>query len=182
MVTSQDPDDAPANASRRGLFRALGRGVQGAIVQEYGRLVNAGRPLGAIEETLFQRLCNQCGNCVSACPQQVLVMTDTGPVMDLTLDYCTLCTDCITACPSNTLNRLAQLDTGWRPRISNSCNARAMGNCEECAEDCPIGAITIQPDALPMVSDACHGCGACVSSCYIGALTMIPAEVFQRTL
>ncbi|MNT98911.1 ferredoxin [compost metagenome] len=57
-----------------------------------------------------------------------------------------------------------------------------MGNCEECAEDCPIGAIAIEPDVLPMISDACHGCGVCVSSCYIGALTMIPAEVYQRTL
>lgn len=181
-MADKDPNDTHTNTSRRGLFRALGRGVQGAIVQEYGHLVNTRRPLGAVVETLFLRLCNQCGNCVSACTQQVLVMTDTGPVMDLTLDYCTLCTDCITACPSNALNRLAQLDTGWRPKISNSCNARTMGNCEECAEDCPIGAITIEPDALPMISNACHGCGACVSSCYISALVMIPAEVYQRTL
>ncbi|WP_434361015.1 4Fe-4S binding protein [Parasalinivibrio latis] len=161
--------------SRRGLFRAIGRGMKSASEADEPPVINCGRPLGAVEELLFNRLCNRCGECVRACPQQVLSMTTGGPVMDLSLNHCTLCVACTSACQTGALQPGRSRDTGWRPVISSGCNARIMGSCDECETDCPTGAISVSPNRLPVVSDLCNGCGECVSSCYIGAVSLTKA-------
>lgn len=168
--------DFNVDTQRRGLFRALGRGVKGAIEVDDITTPNAIRPLGAVEESVFQRLCNQCGDCVTSCPQQILFMTPTGPEMDLSFNHCTFCLECINHCQHQALTSLSQTDTGWRPQFLNNCNARSSGNCEECADDCPQQAITIASKQLPSLSPHCNGCGECVSSCYGGAIVMRQAN------
>ncbi|MGF1908326.1 ferredoxin-type protein NapF [Vibrio kasasachensis] len=161
------------NSSRRGFFEAVSRGVTHAIGEPKAADVNPGRPLGAVEEALFARLCNQCGNCVAACPQGVLSIGDGGAVMDLSLSHCTFCQDCISVCQTHALNPLNTTDTGWRPTFSQSCNARLFNNCQECIDDCPSQAISLTANSTPTLLENCNGCGECLSSCYIGAITLV---------
>ncbi|MFQ2291217.1 4Fe-4S dicluster domain-containing protein [Aeromonas enteropelogenes] len=174
MYFPDDINDVPANPGRRELFERVARSARATMAQESQRPINTGRPLGAVEEVLFQRLCNHCGDCISACPQYVLHMTSDGPRMDLSLNHCTLCHQCLNACQTMALNNLGQNDTGWRPQIADNCNARTLGNCDECATICPLGAISVPANSLPIISDECNGCGTCRAGCYIGSLTMIP--------
>ena len=163
------------NSSRRGFFSAVTRGVATSMEEPKTR-INVGRPLGAVEESLFNRLCNQCGECAKSCPQSVISMTARGPEMDLSLNHCTFCQACINACQVQALNPLNSSDTGWRPTVSHSCNSRIFGNCEECQDDCPREAIQLQAKQLPTINDNCNGCGECVSSCYIGAISLVAAD------
>lgn len=162
------------NSSRRGFFRAVSRGVSQSIEQP-SPIINAGRPLGAVEETLFSRLCDQCSNCVKACPKGVLSMGSNGPEMDMSLNHCNFCQACISACKTKALNTLNTADTGWRPTFSQTCNARLFGNCQECVDDCPREALTLLANRTPVLADNCNGCGECLSSCYIGAISLVSA-------
>ena len=158
---------------RRGFFKAVSRGVTQSIEETGSSKVNAGRPLGAVESSLFERMCNHCSECVTICPQGIIAMTANGPQMDLSLNHCTFCQACIEACPTQALNLLNNKDTGWRPKFSHSCNARLFDNCQECKDDCPNNAIIIETNHLPTLSKSCNGCGECVASCYIGAISLI---------
>lgn len=158
------------DTSRRGLFRAVTRGMSQTFEIPEAPAINVGRPLGAVEESMFERLCTQCGECALVCPQSVINLTSRGPELDLSLNHCTFCQKCIEACGTHALNPLNKIDTGVRPKFTNSCNAQLFGNCEECYEDCPRCAIELQANHLPTLNDNCNGCGECVSSCYIGAI------------
>lgn len=175
MSTNSDElmaEKSDIDTSRRGFFRAATRGVSQTFETPDAPAINMGRPLGAVEESLFDRLCNQCGECAAVCPQGVINLSSRGPELDLSLNHCTFCQKCIHACDTQALNSLNTIDTGLRPKFTNSCNARLFGNCEECYEDCPRSAIELQPNQLPTLNDNCNGCGECVSSCYIGAISL----------
>ncbi|WP_318459699.1 4Fe-4S binding protein [Photobacterium leiognathi] len=162
--------ESEVNHSRRGLFRALSRGVSQSVETPEAGKINAGRPLGAVEESLFTHLCDNCSACVSACPQNILTMGNNGPVIDLSCNHCTFCQACINACPTQALNTLNTTDTGWRPTFSKSCNAKIFDNCQECVDDCPKQALSLIANSTPILNDDCNGCGECLSSCYIGAV------------
>ncbi|PSV29269.1 MULTISPECIES: 4Fe-4S dicluster domain-containing protein [unclassified Photobacterium] len=169
--TESMPNEHEINHSRRGLFRALSRGVSQSADTLKADSINTGRPLGAVEESLFSRLCNNCEKCVAACPQNILAMGTSGPVMDLSFNHCTFCQACIHACDTQALNTLNTTDTGWRPTFSKSCNAKIFDNCQECVDDCPKQALSLIANSTPILNDGCNGCGECLSSCYIGAVS-----------
>ncbi|MGV1098390.1 4Fe-4S binding protein [Thiovibrio sp. JS02] len=71
-----------------------------------------------------------------------------------------------------------ETDQGWytllfqRLRFNASCN-----HCGRCLGSCPSGAITIQRDNAPVISqnrDLCCGCGLCVDICPLKAVTLFP--------
>ncbi len=45
--------------------------------------------------------CDQCGTCVSACPADALMLTETSLRIDH--DRCTLCEICVNLCPLGSL-------------------------------------------------------------------------------
>jgi len=44
--------------------------------------------------------------------------------------------------------------------------------CGECAEACPVGAITIENEKAVVDEDACVECGSCVDACPEGAISL----------
>mgnify|MGYP003071609811 CR=1 FL=1 len=78
--------------SRRGLFR----GVIGATElppEEQIRKVH--RPPFSAREDLFLAVCNGCGDCVSACPNNLLRLVHNKAELDIEYMACDLCGKCI---------------------------------------------------------------------------------------
>lgn len=46
-----------------------------------------------------------------------------------------------------------------------------VGQCRRCAEACPVGALTVAPEAVTL-GDDCTGCGRCIPACPTGALEL----------
>ena len=150
----------PVNLSRRNLLR--------------GRADLAGRPIrppGAIPETKFTDQCTTCGECISACPEAILVKgSGEFPEVDFRRGECTFCSKCINACAEDVL--LASIRPPFRLQIEvkDSCLARRQIVCQTCGDACEADAIRFRPElgkvATPQVEqDLCTGCGACIAVC-----------------
>ena len=130
------------------------------------------RPPWALDETFFIDACTCCGDCLSKCPEKILVLETTGgyPRVDFTLGECTFCKQCVDICPSHALN--GELSSPWqiRAKISDRCLARQHVVCRTCGEQCEAAAIRFNPAlggvSLPAIDlESCTGCGGCVAQC-----------------
>ena len=161
-----------------GLWAAGARTVRGAAVR-------ALRPPGARDEASFVGMCVRCGNCVRACPSQVLA-PDPGqyglaslltPVVRFRQDYCReRCTRCMDVCPSGALVRWPPADKPslriGLPQVDMKvCLLADDRDCAICRNNCPYEAIamvfseinyTLEPRIDPQ---KCPGCGACEAAC-----------------
>lgn len=54
--------------------------------------------------------CDRCGNCISACPEDALQMTEEGPIFFLPTT-CTYCMACEPVCPQHAIR--APLTVVW---------------------------------------------------------------------
>jgi MauM/NapG family ferredoxin protein len=143
------------------------------------------RPPGSMESPPFTGLCIRCGNCVRACPVQIIEPdgADGGlagllaPVIRFREDYCREdCHACTQVCPSGAISRMS-LDEKRKARIglavldASICLLADDRECDICARVCPFEAIDIvwneeEYIALPQVDAAkCPGCGACEVAC-----------------
>lgn len=136
----------------------------------------------------FDATCDGCGECLSACPEKILVKgVDGRPVIDFGLGGCTFCGDCDTACQPRdgqraALNRADFVGGGRLPvlaRLGASCISIQGVTCRLCGDPCETRAIRFRPlpggRVLPEVlEESCNGCGVCVSACPVGALAMAP--------
>lgn len=118
----------------------------------------------------FSDRCTRCGDCVRACPEQVLRLGDGGfPQLDLTHAGCSLCGACADSCDAGLFDR-AQPAFPWRARIGERCLALAGIHCRACEDSCEARAIRFRPQLggppLPQLDSlACTGCGACLAPC-----------------
>lgn len=184
------PQDFPAHHSpvmaRRTFLFALAGGVGGyAARRALGRSPALPvRPPGAVPEAELTALCARCGNCIRACPSQI-IQPDLGrsgivglmtPVVVYEGQYCDeWCNECDKVCPTGALAHLT-LDEKRATAIGNAridrtrCIAWAEGKyCMVCQEFCPYLAIELVDHNgvnCPVVdSELCRGCGACQSNC-----------------
>lgn len=158
-------------------------------------------PPWSVGQTKFLELCTRCGDCVSECPENVLMPGSGGfPTTNFKHNECTFCGDCVDACSTGALIRAVNVDghvsspnnsdlaaKAWQqaPVVSDQCLTLKGVVCRSCGEACDPEAITFnwgsasaggsRGIATPIVdNDLCSGCGACISICPNDALTMQP--------
>ena len=95
------------------------------------------RPPWAIAERAFIQICNQCGDCISSCPENILVRGRGGyPQIDFSLGGCTFCGECARACQPGGLRPVD--DHPWNQKIfiAQSCLSKQGTECRACGEHC----------------------------------------------
>ena len=150
---------------------------------DWGREQSIVRPPWSLPEGRFTVTCDGCGDCVDACPQNILKINGRRLAeVDFSRNACTFCGDCATTCspgaiagPGNNAKLPWQLIAG----ISPDCLAIKGTSCLRCLESCPTEAIVARPalrgkTSMEISAAACNGCGACVSDCPVGAI-FVPA-------
>lgn len=135
------------------------------------------RPPWALSESAFTEACTRCGDCLTACPQGILIRARGGfPEVVFRYGECTFCAACVESCPTAAL----AAEPGCSPwslkaSITERCLAFNGVVCVSCAEACEPEAIVFEP-AVGAVSrpklkvDSCTGCGACSSPCPVDAV------------
>lgn len=139
------------------------------------------RPPWAVPEHEFIHKCNRCGDCITACPEQIIKTGEGGfPYVDFNISACTFCADCVQACDHDAFNTPVESHSAWSLNLfinNSSCLAYKNVECRVCSEACSENVIKFSPRlggvALPVITDdLCTGCGACVGSCPGRAITL----------
>lgn len=155
------------DASRRGFFR--GRPRPKAEI----------RPPWALAETEFTDRCTRCNDCLTACPEQIIVSGDGGfPTINFARGECTFCGDCLKACTPQALKEI-QATPPWpyKALIAPTCLPQNGVECRVCGDYCDARAIRFTPriggSPLPAIdTEKCTGCGACIAPCPVTAITV----------
>jgi ferredoxin-type protein NapF len=139
------------------------------------------RPPWGLPESAFIDGCTRCGDCLTACPQKILVAGDGGfPTVDFARGECTFCGACAAACQPLVLIRHRGAPAWpYKALVSVACLPRRSVECRVCGDFCDVRAIRFAPrlggTPLPAIDkDACTGCGACVAPCPTAAITIRP--------
>ncbi|SEK33136.1 ferredoxin-type protein NapF [Colwellia chukchiensis] len=131
-----------------------------------------------VEEAVFTAGCSQCGDCISACEENIIIKGDGGfPEVNFSLGECTFCQQCVVACEEPLFHSLET--TPWQLEISiaASCITTKQVHCQICQDSCEPEAITFTyrhgSVPQPEISKAdCTGCGACVAVCPESAIKL----------
>ena len=133
------------------------------------------RPPWALPEAEFLEKCSRCGDCVTACAEQVLVIGDGGyPEVDFARGGCAMCGDCVERCRAGAFRQGERaIGDAWLHRVtidSNACMAMKGVVCRTCGDLCGERAIRFQlrvgGAAVPLLDvSACTGCGECIALC-----------------
>ncbi len=164
------------------------------------------RPPGALAEMDFNAACIKCGQCVNACPPDILKLAPAGANLPIGTPYfeprtgaCIMCPDipCLIACPTGALapelKDINKARMGLAVIDIENCLSWKGLRCEVCHRDCPLKgkAITLGTDPRglskhavfrPMVnSDYCTGCGICEKACptEVAAIRILPPALVQ---
>ncbi|MCK4764840.1 MAG: 4Fe-4S binding protein [Candidatus Aminicenantes bacterium] len=76
-------------------------------------------------------VCNQCGECIEACPAEAISMNKQGVVM-ISKKSCSGCMVCVDACPTGNMGVFDEALTPFK------CTA-----CGACAKECPADALEV---------------------------------------
>ncbi len=156
------------------------------------------RPPFALPEFEFLLTCTRCGDCIDACPHEVIFALSARrgtraaatPALDLLNKGCHLCSDlpCVTSCGVDALRRP---DTGGeeRPAVpklaqasidKNECLAYRGPECGACADSCPVpGALNWDMSRPRIDPEICVGCGLCREACIVEAKAVQIRSVYK---
>ena len=147
------------------------------------------RPPWAVAENEFVTRCDQCSECVAACPSHLIEAANDGlPFMNFLKGECDFCHACARACATGALvyrDEARQPIWSLAATIEPTCIAFNGVVCRTCGEHCETAAIrfvhVVGRGAMPQVDfERCTGCGACVSVCPVKAVSMGPAKNGRR--
>jgi ferredoxin-type protein NapF len=136
------------------------------------------RPPWAIAEAEFLDLCTSCGDCVRACPEDLVhVGAGNYPEVRFGDAECTFCRRCVDSCNEGALSQAVVPPWRLKPAIDESCLAKRGVVCESCRDVCDERAIRFDLRAGRVANpsirlDDCTGCGACVSACPAEAIAL----------
>ncbi len=143
-------------------------------------------PAGSHNVRQFSQRCTACQMCVSVCPNHVLRPSNEldslmQPHLSFERGFCRPeCTKCSEVCPSRAIQRVTReekssIKIGSAVWIKKNCLVFVDGvRCDNCARQCPAGAIQMIPVdgndesslAFPSIdNERCIGCGACEFLC-----------------
>lgn len=149
--------------SRRALFS---RFSANAKQTEQDSQISYIRPPNALDEVAFLQKCNQCSDCIQACPHNAITLEQDYPVLTGQCDHCNACTS---ACSTGALAHSKLV-----AKVDFRCNPKVAYFCQSCAEVCPAEAIEIERGAAAKVlSDRCSGCNECQSACEFNSISMV---------
>lgn len=154
------------------------------------------RPPGSVEPVLFNLICCRCGNCVKACPTNIIIPTTDlsqplswmTPVIRFGPGYCPeTCNVCSKVCPTGAITLFSieakpELYMGTAAINIEKCYLTNNRECVKCKESCKYNAIQyIQIDNVLNVSPVvdiqkCVGCGACEVVCPAGCIVVKPIQ------
>lgn len=159
--------------SRRDLFGMFRKSLSAAKADELPL-----RPPGAIDEDLIADTCIRCGACIDICPRRAIRAIPRGYAAGVGTPYivprdapCVMCSglSCTTVCPSGTLRRLAgphEMRIGRAIVDKARCLPYQGTPCSACVSFCPVqGAIALDAQGRPRITDSCTGCGLCEHYC-----------------
>jgi ferredoxin-type protein NapF len=137
-----------------------------------------------INETTFVEGCTQCGDCVTACPENIIKKGDGGfPEVDFLQGECTFCEKCVESCQQNFFVKYAEppSNNAWQSDISikGDCLAANGIVCQSCQDSCETEAISFKyinssvPQPHITLSD-CTSCGACIAVCPQSSIELKP--------
>lgn len=130
------------------------------------------------DEARVAAQCTSCGQCLSACPEAILVPGPARtPVVDFSRGACTFCGDCATACPEQVFRPPQEPPWTLRAHIGAGCLLAGGVECRSCTDACDSAALRYRrsagtPGKIELSADDCTGCGACVALCPVGAITL----------
>lgn len=137
------------------------------------------RPPWALAEADFVNACSRCGDCIAACPENILEKGRGGfPLVNFSKGECSFCGDCAGKCKSGAISgQVGEKPWVLKAIIAPSCLVQKQVVCRTCGEICPVGAVRFRLSAgavaRPEVDpEACTGCGACYGSCPVSAITI----------
>ena len=159
--------------SKRRLF-SLGRAQVHELTSAKITMVprKAARPPYAVDDDVFLRLCDGCGKCTEACPNNIITLDGGVATLEINYAFCQFCQQCKAVCPTLALSSCVE-NTGLIATISNSCE-NLYGYCANCEQSCPYEALHWQEDAKPVIdAEKCKGCGQCASSCYTSMISYV---------
>lgn len=128
--------------------------------------------------------CTSCGDCVRACPEQILQIgqgANARPYVDMSKSGCTFCGECASACNEDVFGNLTAPPWNLTIRIASSCILENGISCQLCTDFCDEDALhfdmSVRPvGALRVDRGACTGCGFCLAPCPVSAITLALSE------
>lgn len=148
------------------------------------------RPPWARSEALFTEKCTRCGDCIAACPANLIVEgRGKFPIIDFACGACDFCQECVKACkPSALVADPESKAPPWnlKASIRSDCLSLNAVICRSCGEACDERAIRFKLEvggiARPLLDQAsCSGCGACFAVCPIRAVDIAPVQLHRKS-
>lgn len=130
------------------------------------------------DELEFVDACSRCGDCIKACPENIVIKGDGGfPELNFSRGECTFCTDCVTSCSEDLFASLDDHPWSLKADITDECLSVKKVVCIICKEQCEAEAISFIPKvgsvSQPILDlEKCTGCGACVKPCPAKAIKL----------
>jgi ferredoxin-type protein NapG len=173
---------------RRGFLRRGGRsaaetavgGIDAYVCHRASRWI---RPPHALDELSFLGACTRCGDCVEACPHDVVftlsprlgIQVAGTPALDIVNRGCHLCDDfpCVTVCEPGALT-LPDTEERIAPLLArmsineDTCLPFLGPECGGCEGSCPVtGALTWSGARPSIEPQRCTGCALCRAACIL---------------
>jgi ferredoxin len=111
--------------------------------------------------------CDQCGDCVKACPQSTIKLGNEEGELPLG-GYCVMCQQCVEICPVDAIGIPGIKEPATRElNIEGAVFIQDCVGCGTCVDECPVNAITLPAYGEPITidEDTCIKCGICSQTC-----------------